>query len=176
MKIYENLWKSMKIYENLWRSMKIFENLNGCQMLHMLWNPMNNIPWNQLNPYNKLTQFVSCNGKVVIGKNGTWTEFRIWDPISGFLRSNQPVQCQAHVPVQLIHDETERVEGGHLLCKTSRPPGTNAIKPFTMVIYNHYPVLPSFCVIKLNYLSNYCGMAVNYNDICITNVIKYIFT
>ncbi len=31
-----------------------------------------------------------------------------------------------------------------------------------MVIYHHSMVIPSFCVIKLYYLRNYCGMAVNY--------------
>ncbi len=38
----------------------------------------------------------------------------------------------------------------------------NVIKLFTMVIYHHSTVIPSFCVIKLYYLGNYCGMAVNY--------------
>ncbi len=34
----------------------------------------------------------------------------------------------------------------------------NVIKPFTAVIYRHSMVLPSFCVIKQNYLSNNCRM------------------
>jgi len=41
-------------------------------------------------------------------------------------------------------------------------PGANVIKLFTAVIYHHSMVIPSFCVIKLYYLGNYCGMAVNY--------------
>jgi hypothetical protein len=32
-----------------------------------------------------------------------------------------------------------------------------------MVIYCHSTVILSFCVIKLYYLGNYCGMAVNYH-------------
>jgi hypothetical protein len=41
-------------------------------------------------------------------------------------------------------------------------PGTNVIKLFTMVIYHHSTVIPSFCVIELYYLGNYCGMGGNY--------------
>jgi hypothetical protein len=41
-------------------------------------------------------------------------------------------------------------------------PGANVIKLFTMVIYHHSMAMPSFCVIKLCYLENYCVMAVNY--------------
>ena len=44
-------------------------------------------------------------------------------------------------------------------------PGANVIKLFTMVIYCHSMVIPSFCVIKLYYLGNYNGMAVNYHGI-----------
>ncbi len=54
-----------------------------------------------------------------------------------------------------------------LLC-----PGPNVIKLFTAVIYCHSMVIPSFSVINQNYLGNYCGMAVNYHGICVTNVIK----
>jgi hypothetical protein len=35
----------------------------------------------------------------------------------------------------------------------------------TEVIYHHCTVIPSFCVIKLYYLGNYYGMAVNYHSI-----------
>jgi hypothetical protein len=41
-------------------------------------------------------------------------------------------------------------------------PGVNATKLFTVVIYCHSMVIPSFCVIKLG---NYHGMAVNYHGI-----------
>ncbi len=44
-------------------------------------------------------------------------------------------------------------------------PGANGIKNFTTVIYCHSMVIPSFCVIKLYYLGNYHGMAVNYHGI-----------
>ncbi len=44
-------------------------------------------------------------------------------------------------------------------------PGANVIKLFTAVIYHHSTVIPSFGVIKLHYLGNYCGMAVNYCSI-----------
>ncbi len=43
--------------------------------------------------------------------------------------------------------------------------GANVIKLFTVVIYYHSMVIPSFCVIKLYYLGNYLGMAVNYHGI-----------
>jgi hypothetical protein len=39
------------------------------------------------------------------------------------------------------------------------------MKLFTMVIYHHSMVIPPFCVIKLYYRGNYCGMAVNYSRI-----------
>jgi hypothetical protein len=45
-----------------------------------------------------------------------------------------------------------------ILCLTS---GTNLIKLFTEVVFNHSKVLTSFCVIKQYYNSNYCIMAVN---------------
>ncbi len=48
---------------------------------------------------------------------------------------------------------------------TTLQPGANVIKLFTMVIYCHSMVIPSFCVIKLYYLGNYHGMAVNYHGI-----------
>jgi hypothetical protein len=38
-------------------------------------------------------------------------------------------------------------------------------KKITAVIYHHSMVIPSFCVIKLYYLGNYHGMAVNYRGI-----------
>jgi hypothetical protein len=55
-------------------------------------------------------------------------------------------------------------------------PGANVIKHFTMVIYCNTTVILSFSVIKLYYLGNYCGMAVNYCGICETNVIKHNLT
>jgi hypothetical protein len=36
-------------------------------------------------------------------------------------------------------------------------------KLLTTVIYYHSMVIPSFCVLKIYYLGNYCGMAVNYH-------------
>jgi hypothetical protein len=44
-------------------------------------------------------------------------------------------------------------------------PGAYVIKLFTAVIYCHSMLIPSFCVIKLYYLGNYHGMAVNYHTI-----------
>ncbi len=41
-------------------------------------------------------------------------------------------------------------------------PDANVIKLFTVAIYYHSTVIPSFRVIKLYNLGNYCGMAVNY--------------
>ncbi len=52
-------------------------------------------------------------------------------------------------------------------------PGADVIKRFTVLNNCHSIVIPSFRVIKVYYLNNYCGMAVNYNGICITNVIKH---
>jgi hypothetical protein len=49
-----------------------------------------------------------------------------------------------------------------LKCQFSKFPGANVIKLFTAVFYCHPMVIPSFCVIKLYYLGNYHGMAVNY--------------
>jgi hypothetical protein len=45
-------------------------------------------------------------------------------------------------------------------------PGANLIKLFTTVIYHRSMLIPSFCVIKLYYIGNYCGIgiAVNYHD------------
>jgi hypothetical protein len=40
--------------------------------------------------------------------------------------------------------------------------GATIIKLFTAVSYHHSMVIPSICVIKLYYLGNYCGMAINY--------------
>jgi len=54
--------------------------------------------------------------------------------------------------------------------------GPNVIKLLTTVIYFHSIVTPSFCVIKQHYLGIYCGMAVNYHRICVTNVIKHNLT
>jgi hypothetical protein len=47
----------------------------------------------------------------------------------------------------------------------------NVIKHFPMLIYCQSTGILTFCVIKLYYLENYCGMAVNYHSICETNVI-----
>jgi hypothetical protein len=44
-------------------------------------------------------------------------------------------------------------------------PGANVTKLFTAVIYCHSKLIPSFHVMKLNYLGNYNGMAVNYHGI-----------
>jgi hypothetical protein len=41
--------------------------------------------------------------------------------------------------------------------------GTNAIKLFTGVIYHHSIIILPFCLFKLYYLGNRCGMAVNYH-------------
>jgi len=43
------------------------------------------------------------------------------------------------------------------------------IKLFTTVIYCHFMVMLSFCIIKQHYLGNYCRMVVNYNGICVNN-------
>ncbi len=40
-------------------------------------------------------------------------------------------------------------------------PGANVIKLFTAVIYHNSTVILSFYFIKLYFLGNYCGMAVN---------------
>ena len=44
-------------------------------------------------------------------------------------------------------------------------PGDNVIKLFAAVIYHHSMVILSFCVIKLYYPGNCCGMEVNYHGI-----------
>jgi hypothetical protein len=44
-------------------------------------------------------------------------------------------------------------------------PGANVVKLFTAVIYHYSKVIPSVCVLKLYYLGNYYGMAVNYCSI-----------
>jgi hypothetical protein len=49
-------------------------------------------------------------------------------------------------------------------CFITLTPGANVIKLFTAAIYCHSMVIPS-CVIKLYYLGNYHGMAVNYHGI-----------
>jgi hypothetical protein len=41
--------------------------------------------------------------------------------------------------------------------------GVDVLKLFAIVIYHHFVVIPSFCVIKQHYLGNYCRMAVNYH-------------
>jgi hypothetical protein len=55
-------------------------------------------------------------------------------------------------------------------------PGPYVKKLFTVVIYRHSVVIWSFCVIKQHFLGNYCGMAVNYHGISVTNVIKHNLT
>jgi hypothetical protein len=55
-------------------------------------------------------------------------------------------------------------------------PGLNVIKLFTTVIYRHFMVILSFCVINQHYVGNYCRMVVNYSGICVTNVIKHNLT
>jgi hypothetical protein len=51
------------------------------------------------------------------------------------------------------------------ICFITLDPGANGLKLFTAVIYHHSMVILSFCVIKLYYSENYCGMAVNYYGI-----------
>jgi hypothetical protein len=51
------------------------------------------------------------------------------------------------------------------MSRNSLQSGANVIKLFTAVIYHHTTVTPSFCVLKLYYLGNYCGIAVNYHSI-----------
>ncbi len=50
-------------------------------------------------------------------------------------------------------------------------PGANVIKLFTALIYCHFKVILSLCIIELYCHVNYCGMSVNYLDIFVTNVI-----
>jgi hypothetical protein len=54
----------------------------------------------------------------------------------------------------------------------SLPIEANVLKLFAAVVYCHFKVIPSFCVIKLYYHGNYCEIAANYYGICVTNVIK----
>jgi hypothetical protein len=42
-------------------------------------------------------------------------------------------------------------------------PGGSVIKLFTAINYRYYAVIPLFFFISLSYLSNYCGVKVNYN-------------
>ncbi len=44
-------------------------------------------------------------------------------------------------------------------------PGANVINLFTIVLYCHSMVILSFCVMKLIYLGNYHGMALNFHVI-----------
>jgi hypothetical protein len=44
-------------------------------------------------------------------------------------------------------------------------PGANVIKLFTEGNFHHSMAMPSFSVIKLYFLKNYCGMVVNYRGI-----------
>ena len=44
-------------------------------------------------------------------------------------------------------------------------PGPNVIKLFTAAVYHHSMVIPSFGVVKIQYLGNFSGMAVNYQSI-----------
>ncbi len=43
-------------------------------------------------------------------------------------------------------------------------PRGSVVKLFTAINYWYYAVMPSFCFISLYYLSNYCGVKVNYNS------------
>jgi hypothetical protein len=53
-------------------------------------------------------------------------------------------------------------------------PGVNVIKLFTTAINCHSMVIPSFCDIKLYYLGNYRGMAVNYHVKNLCTAVIYI--
>ncbi len=44
-------------------------------------------------------------------------------------------------------------------------PKANVLKLFTAVINHHFIVTLSFCIIKLYYPWNYCGIAVNFHSI-----------
>jgi hypothetical protein len=52
-----------------------------------------------------------------------------------------------------------------IIYSSSERSGANVIKLVTVVIYCHSMLIPSFCDIKLYYLNNYHGMAVNYHGI-----------
>jgi hypothetical protein len=51
---------------------------------------------------------------------------------------------------------------GLLLRKKEWENSGQCYNTFTVVIYHHYLVIPSLCVLKLYYLENYNRMAVNY--------------
>ncbi len=72
----------------------------------------------------------------------------------------------------LRHSELEIIIEQLIFHKQVLPPGPYGIKLFSEANYHHSMVLPSFCVIKQHFLGNYCGMAVNYHSIVVTNVIK----
>jgi hypothetical protein len=55
-------------------------------------------------------------------------------------------------------------------------PGAKVMKLFATVIYCHFKVIPSLCVIQPFSLGNYCGMAVNCPGVCVTNVINHNLT
>jgi hypothetical protein len=55
-------------------------------------------------------------------------------------------------------------------------PGAYVIKLFKAVIYHHTTVIPSFCVVKLYYHRNYCGMAENYRGILTLEKVGLEFT
>jgi hypothetical protein len=73
----------------------------------------------------------------------------------------------------MLQNNTEVIYRGNFNSTTSRvknycgilflKSGANVIKLFTAVIYLHSTVIPSLCVIKLCYLGNYCGMAINFH-------------
>ncbi len=50
------------------------------------------------------------------------------------------------------------------ICFITLAPGTNVIKPITVVIYCHSMVILLLCATKLYYLGNYHGMAINYRE------------
>ncbi len=69
------------------------------------------------------------------------------------------------------------LQWGWLLCSfVNILPGPNVIKNFTVVTYPHSMVIQSICVIMQHYLGNYCGIAVNYLGINLTDVIKHNLT
>ncbi len=83
------------------------------------------------------------------------------------------VNCSEIIPLvsipwifafQLSLDRTER-EGNNRVKKSGKKlnPGANVLKLFTAVIYFHLKVMLSFCVMKLHYHGNDCGMTVNYH-------------
>jgi hypothetical protein len=60
---------------------------------------------------------------------------------------------------------------GIVYCFITLAPGANVMKLFTMAIYHYSMVIPSFCVIKLNYLGNYRGMAINFCGILTLEIV-----